>query len=102
MILHLHQILSTASSVMLRTVDADVLVLAISASAKYDDKYIYVDFGVGENRKMLSAHNIQLQIAKEKGNVLPVFHAFTGCDTVSSFKSIGKKQHGSDGVTLTK
>ena len=46
MILHLHQILSTASSVMLRTVDADVLVLAISASAKYDDKYIYVDFGV--------------------------------------------------------
>ena len=76
---------------MLRTVDADVLVLAISASAKYDDKYIYVDFGVGKNRKMLSAHNIQLQIGKEKADVLPVFHAFTGCDTVSSFKSIGKK-----------
>ena len=75
MILHLNQILSTASSVMLRTVDTDVLVLAISESAKYDHKYIFVDFGIGENRKMLSAHNIQLQIGKDKADILHVFHA---------------------------
>ena len=92
MILHLHQILGeTASSVTLRTVDTDVIVLAIAASAQYEDKNIYIQFGVGDNKKILNAHAIRSEIGMDKALALPVFHAFTGCDTVSSFKSIGKK-----------
>ncbi len=33
-----------------------------------------------------------------KDTALPFFHAFTGCDIVSSFKGKGKKQHGQFGV----
>ena len=87
----MHQILQTAFSVTLRTVDTDVLVLAIAAAANHEFKHIFIDFGVGENRKILKCHSICRNLGYEKAQVLPVFHAFTGCDTVSSFKSIGKK-----------
>ena len=59
MILHMHQILETAFSVTLRTVDTDVLVLAIAAAANHEFKHIFVDFGVGENRKTLKCHSIR-------------------------------------------
>ena len=88
----MHQIFDdTASSVTISTVDTDVLVLAIAASAQHEEKQIYVQFGVGDNKKILNAHNIRSEIGNEKALALPVFHAFTGCDTVSSFNSIGKK-----------
>ena len=31
-------------------------------------------------------------MSKEKADALPFFHAFTGCDTVSSLNRIGKKK----------
>ena len=79
------------SSITLRTVDIDVVVLAVAASTRYDEKEIWVNFGTGESKKILSAHQIGSAIGRDKAVALPVFHAFTGCDTVSSFKSIGKK-----------
>ena len=65
--------------------------LAVAAFTRYDDKDIWVNFGTGESKKILSAHHIGSAIGRDKAVTLPVFHAFTGCDTVSSFKSIGKK-----------
>ena len=81
----------TSSSVVLRTVDTDVLVLTIAASAQSIDKKIYVQFGVGEHKRIFNVHNIRQEIGTQKALALPVFHAFTGCDTGSSFKSVGKK-----------
>ena len=40
MILHAHQVLESASSVLIRTVDTDVLVLAIAATTRYDNKRV--------------------------------------------------------------
>ena len=71
--------------------DTDVLVLAIAASAQNENKNIYVQFGVGDHKRIFNVHNIRQEIGAQKALALPVFHAFTGCDTVSSFKSIGKK-----------
>ena len=71
--------------------DTDVLVLAIAAAAKHEFKRIFVHFGVGDHKKILKCHSICRNMGHEKAKALPVFHAFTGCDTVSSFKSIGKK-----------
>ena len=90
MILHMKQIFDdSASSVILRTVDTDVVVLAIAASAQHEEKNIYVHFGVGDHKRILNAHNIRRETGNAKALALPVFHAFTGCDTVSAFKSIG-------------
>ena len=91
MILHIEDILISGKSVVMRTVDTDVLVLAIAASIRHENKEIWVWFGTGSNKKMISAHDIRIAIGNEKALALPVFHAFTGCDTVSSFKSVGTR-----------
>ena len=48
-------------------------------------------FGTRKNNRMISAHGIYAAIGEEKSLALPIFHAFTGCDTVSSFSGRGKK-----------
>ena len=48
-------------------------------------------FGTGKNYRMISAHGIYAALGEEKSLALPMFHAFTGCDTVSSFSDRGKK-----------
>ena len=50
-----------------------------------------VAFGTGKNYWMISAHGIYAALGEEKSLALPMFHAFTGCDTVSSFSGRGKK-----------
>ena len=39
----------------------------------------------------IPAHAIATALGDEKARSLPMFHAFTGCDTVSSFAGRGKK-----------
>ena len=80
----------TVSSITLRTVDTDVFVLAIAASNRHSDKKIWIN-GVGEHKKILAAYEIRIAIGSEKAVALPVFRVFTGCNTVSSFKTTGKK-----------
>ena len=91
MLMHVEEILKSESSVTLRTVDTDVLVLAVAAAARHNDNKIWVYFGVRDRKKVLSVHQMKDAIVDEKAADLPTFHAFTGCDTVSSFKSVGKK-----------
>ena len=91
MILHAFDVLTFSSSAVIRTVDTDVLVLSIAAAAKNKDRHLYVSFGVGDSHHMIDAAAIATAIGYDKSLALPVFHAFTGCDTVSSMKSIGKK-----------
>ena len=42
-------------------------------------------------KQRLAAHEIAAGLGPEKACTLPVFHALTGCDTVSSFVGHGKK-----------
>ena len=88
MLLHMDLILQvTVSSVTLQTIDIDVLDLAVAASNRHTDKQIWVNYGVGEHKKIFAAHKIQIAIGTEKAAALLVFQGFTGCDTVSSFKT---------------
>ena len=87
----MEEILKSSTSVLLRTVDTDVVVLAVSASSRCTGKDIWVHIDTGENKKVLSAYQISAAIGHHKSTALPVFHAFTRCDTVASFRSIGKK-----------
>ena len=76
---------------MLRTVDTDVLVLAVSTVVFLEDTEIWVAFGTGKHLRYIPAHDIAKELGSEKARALPMFHAFTGCDTVSSFAGRGKK-----------
>jgi len=77
--------------VMIRTVDTDVLILAVYAASFATDAEIWLAFGVGKNLRYIPAHQIAKEMGEERSRALPMFHAFTGCDTTSSFAGRGKK-----------
>ena len=52
---------------------------------------LWLAFGVGSNFRYIPVHEVVSGMDPRNCAVLPVFHAFTGCDTVSSFGGRGKK-----------
>lgn len=74
------------------TADTDVLVLAIVAVVKSDNKNLWVSLVVGDSHIVLPASILKKTIGYKKKFALPVFHTFASCDTISSSKSIGKKK----------
>jgi hypothetical protein len=52
---------------------------------------IWVAFGTGKDFRYIPVQEISASLGPMKSLTLPVFHAFTGCDTISSFAKVGKK-----------
>ena len=76
-------------NVMIRTVDTDVLILAISLYQSLGTDNLWVDFGSGKNRSIIQIHEVVLDPIKRKG--LRFFFCFTGCDQVSFFAHVSKQ-----------
>ena len=80
------------NKILVRTVDTDVVVLAVCLAHGLGTDYeLWLAFGAGKNFRYLSAHGIAVSLGPNKAQALPLFHALTGCDTVSSFVGHGKK-----------
>ena len=77
--------------IMIRTNDTDVVVLAISIANKIQANELWVLYGTGKHARYLPVHTIASTLGPDKASVLPLFHALTGCDTVSFFEGRGKK-----------
>ncbi|CAC5367122.1 unnamed protein product [Mytilus coruscus] len=77
--------------IMIRTVDTDVVVIAVSAVHKLNITSLWMAFGVGKNFKYIPVHEIALHMGPSKSHALLFFHAFSSCDQVSSFSNRGKK-----------
>jgi len=56
-----------------------------------DEDELWVAFGTGKAFRYLPAHEISASLGPEKARALLMFHALTGCDTVSAFVGHGKK-----------
>ena len=67
--------------------------LAVSVAGFIQADEVWVTFGSGKNMRYIPAH----PLGTDKVSALPVFHALTGCDTVSFFGGRGKKQPGKYG-----
>ncbi len=67
------------TKVSVRTVDIDVLVLAVTAAQRLNTTELWFAFGTGKRFRHLAAHEMAKALA------------FTGSDTVSSFCGRGKK-----------
>ena len=92
MILHLADAVNEGfCTTLLRTVDSDIVILAVAAASKLDVQELWVAFGMGKNFRYIPAHEIASFLGPDKSRALPVFHAYTGCDTVSLFNTRGKK-----------
>ncbi len=80
------------SSILIRSVDTDVVALAVAVIDKIEASELWVLFGTGKNERMLPIHEISRKLGQEKSQSLPLFHALTGCDTTSFFLGHGKKR----------
>ena len=76
--------------IAIRTVDTDIVVLAVGHVQSLDIEELWICFGVGKHYRYIAAHAIA-NFLQEKAKALMMFHALTGCDTVSSFRGRGKK-----------
>ena len=83
------------------TVDTDVLVLAVTAAQRLNTTELWVAFGTGKGFRHLAAHEMAKTLGPERCIALPMFHAFTGCDTVSFFLVGARRLRGTHGSTLT-
>ncbi|KAK3750309.1 hypothetical protein QZH41_001768 [Actinostola sp. cb2023] len=93
-VLHAIQV-DQSQSVLVRTVDTDVIVILIGKfhhlKAIQPDLDLWVAFGMGRNFSFISVNIICAGLGEARSRSLPVFHALSGCDTTSSFYGKGKK-----------
>ncbi len=84
-----------ARSVMVSTVDTDVVVILagifLDFVEKHPDVQLWVAFGKGKHFRFYHINSLCGELGEEKSRALPFFHAFTGSDTTSQFNGKGKK-----------
>ena len=67
------------------------LVISLYLQQLYSGIDLWIAFGVGKDYCFYSINHIALNIGERTSKALPMFHAFTGCDTTSSFFRKEKK-----------
>lgn len=80
-------------NLVIRTVDTDVVVLAVWVVQELHESVdeLWIAFGTGKNFRYIAAHELMSCLGPDKSKSLPIFHAVTGCDTVSAFAGRGEK-----------
>ena len=96
LVIHVYDALQRgAKKVMIRTVDTDVVVILVGQFyhivSQYSEAEIWVAFGTGKQFRYYSINHVCTNLGTERSHCLPPFHAFTGCDTTSSFFGRTKK-----------
>ena len=76
---------------LVRTVDSDVVILAIHFFSSLGLSQLWVCLGSGKKIRDIPIHSLSAQLGPSRCMALPLFHAVTGCDTVSQFLGCGKK-----------
>eukprot|EP00794_Sanderia_malayensis_P011452 gene11452-12649_t len=93
MILHAGDAASCGfSRITIRAVDTDVVVLAVSSVRLLNVTELWLAFGTGKHLRFIPAHEIADSLGPQRTQALPMFHSFTGFDTVSGFATVGKKK----------
>ena len=71
--------------------DTDVVILSIANFHQPCPTELWISFGAGKHHRYIPAYQIAVNLGEGKRRTLTIFHAFTGCDTVSAFSGKGKK-----------
>ena len=76
---------------IIHTVDTDVVVLGVAAVVRLKDLQLTIAFGSWQYFRYINFNKIAALLGEKRALALPMFHAFTGCDTVSFFAGKGKR-----------
>ena len=77
--------------VAIRTFDFDVVIISIGHFHDFHIEQFWISFGVGNHNCHTPVHAVANSLLAEKSKAMMIFHAISGCDTVSSFLGKGKK-----------
>ena len=90
-ILHTVDGSQTYKNILIIIVDTDVVIIALCHFFSLSLSELWVEFGVGQNRKYLPIQKITYSLGEETCRALPMRLMLTGCDAVSIFSGRGKK-----------
>ena len=74
----------------IRTVDADAVELFVASFSNIKPDELWIDLGTGSRFWYTPVHQLVAAIYPRQCDTMPIFHALTGCDTVSSFVGRGE------------
>ena len=80
--------------VTIRTVDTDVVILAIASFSNIAPEELWFAFGDDSCFRYIAIHEMVSAMKPTHCLTIPVFHAFTECDNISSFAGRERKLHG--------
>ena len=91
----LHSVQMGNKKIFVKTVDTDMIVILLGnfeeISELCPDIDLWIAFGVSKYFALYSINAIYQETGVTTALALPVFHAFSGCDTTSSFQGKGKR-----------
>ena len=90
-ILHVVDGSQTYKNILIIMVDTDAVIIALCHFFPLSFNKLWVEFGVGQNRKYPPIHKIAYSLGEETCRALSKWFMLTGCDTVSIFSGHGKK-----------
>ena len=73
----------------MRSSDTDVFFVMLHHAANLNCE-LFFDTGKGNNKRSLNVSQVVKGYGRKYSSALMVLNAFTGCDSMSSFKGIGK------------
>jgi len=77
--------------ILIKTVDNDVAVLAISHYQQLNIQELWVEIAAGKQKHLIGAHTLVERLGEDKARALIGFHAFTGSDCTSACVGRSKK-----------
>ena len=86
-------VLHAKSNAIIKTVDTDVVIIALFCFKDLGIEQLWIEFGCGSRTRFIPIHQIvsTMPHCDSLSPCLPSLHALTGCDTVSSMLGIGEK-----------
>lgn len=93
-ILHVLAEVDHGNSILVKSVDTDVLLLLLhyySTAQELSSCQLFIQLGHSKNKRYIAIHDIVEKLGLSICKNLLAIHCLTGCDTTSAFYKIGKK-----------
>ena len=89
--LHALHAAKTCKPLLVKTVDSDVVVIALSVFHRIPNlTELWIEYGVGKAMEFIPIHEISDSLGPLVSEAHFFFHAISGCDTTSSFAGKAK------------
>ena len=76
--------------IRVKSPDTGLFLILLHYAQSFTETTILYETGKGNKKRLINMNNIAETFSQEECSALLGLHAFTGCDTCSAFKGIGK------------